>query len=93
VATFLSLVKHILRSAILKGGKVRQPVARLFKRIKISFFNRLRETAHLIPPELEGVNILVYTPEEFIEMKREGNAFAEMIMEEGIIIYDRQTEN
>ena len=50
-------------------------------------------SARLISPELEGVDILVYTPEEFIEMKREGNAFAEMIIEEGIIIYDRQTEN
>jgi predicted nucleotidyltransferase len=57
------------------------------------FFDRLRETGRLIPPGLEGVDILVYTPEEFIEMKREGNAFAEMITEEGIIIYDRQTEN
>jgi hypothetical protein len=65
----------------------------VIKRTKKLFFTRLRETALLIPPGLEGVDILVYTPEEFIEMKREGNAFAEMIMEEGIIIYDRQTEN
>lgn len=65
----------------------------VIKRTKKPFFNRLRETVRLIPPELEGADILVYTPEEFIEMKREGNAFAEMIMEEGIIIYDRQTEN
>ena len=65
----------------------------VIKRTKKPFFNRLCETARLIPPELEGVDILVYTPEEFIEMKREGNAFAEMTMEEGIIIYDRQTEN
>jgi hypothetical protein len=33
-----------------------------------------------------------FTPEEFVEMKREGNAFAEMITVEGIIIYDRQAE-
>ena len=65
----------------------------VIKRTKKPFFNRLRETARLIPPGLSGVDILVYTPEEFTEMKREGNAFAEMIMEEGIIIYDRQTEN
>lgn len=65
----------------------------VIKRTKKPFFNRLRETVRLVPPELEGVDILVYTPEEFIEMKLEGNAFAEMIMEEGIIIYDRQTEN
>jgi predicted nucleotidyltransferase len=65
----------------------------VIKRTKKPFFNRLRETARLIPLGLEGADILVYTPEEFIQMKREGNAFAEMIMEEGIIIYDRQTEN
>ena len=65
----------------------------VIKRTKAPFFDRLRETARLVPPGLEGVDILVYTPEEFFEMKRGGNAFAEMIMEEGIIIYDRQAEN
>ena len=65
----------------------------VIKRTKKHFFTRLRETARLIPPELGAVDILVYTPEEFIEMKREGNAFAEMITEEGIIIYERKTEN
>jgi predicted nucleotidyltransferase len=65
----------------------------VIKRTTKSFFNRLRETARLIPPDLKCVDILVYTPEEFTEMKRGGNAFAEMIMKEGIIIYDRKTEN
>jgi len=40
-----------------------------------------------------GVDVLVYTPKEFAEMRREGNAFAEMILEEGALIYDRQAEN
>jgi predicted nucleotidyltransferase len=65
----------------------------VIKKTQKSFFDRLRETARLVPPELEGADILVYTPEEFIEMEREGNAFVEMIMEKDIIIYDRQTEN
>jgi predicted nucleotidyltransferase len=65
----------------------------VIKKTEKNFFSRLRETIRLIPPDLKGVDILVYTPEEFIEMKRVGNAFAEMIMEEGIIIYDRKTEN
>jgi hypothetical protein len=65
----------------------------VIKKTQKSFFDHLRETARLVPPELEGADILVYTPEEFIEMEREGNAFVEMIMEKDIIIYDRQTEN
>jgi predicted nucleotidyltransferase len=64
----------------------------VIKRTKKTFFNRLREVARLIPPELGGADILVYTPEEFVAMQREGNALAEMITEEGIIIYDRQEE-
>ena len=65
----------------------------VIKRTNKPFFTRLRETARLIPPELEGVDILVYTPAEYAEMKREGNALAELITEEGIVIYDRQTES
>ena len=40
-----------------------------------------------------GVDILVYTPDEFAVMQQNGNAFAEMITEEARLIYDRQAKN
>lgn len=52
------------------------------------FFDRLRETARLLPSEVGAVDIFVYTPEEFANMKAQGNAFAEMIEDEGMVIYD-----
>ena len=57
------------------------------------FWDRLREAARLLPSEIGGVDILVYTPDEFAAMQREGNAFVEMIIEEGRLIYDQQAKN
>jgi hypothetical protein len=37
-----------------------------------------------------GVDILVYAPEEFAAMREQGNAFAEMVVEEGRLIYGRE---
>ncbi len=34
-----------------------------------------------------AIDILVYTPAEFEAMQQEGNAFAEMVVEEGRLIY------
>ena len=57
------------------------------------FFDRLREISGFLPAEIGGLDILVYTPKEFARMRREGNAFVEMILEEGSLIYERKTEN
>lgn len=57
------------------------------KSTPLPFFDRLREVLRLLPAELGAVDVLVYTPEEFAAMQREGNAFAEMIVEEGRLIY------
>ncbi len=65
----------------------------VIKQTSSAFFDRLREAARFLPPDMGGVDILVYTPEEFEKMKREGNAFAELIAEEGALIYDGQKEN
>ncbi len=59
----------------------------VIKRTPAPFFDRLREVAHLLPASLGGVDILVYTPEEFAAMQRDGNAFACMVAEEGRLIY------
>src|SRR3990167_7213635 len=57
------------------------------KSTPLPFFDRLREVLRLLPAALGAVDVLVYTPEEFAAMQREGNAFAEMIVEEGRLIY------
>lgn len=62
------------------------------KSTPLPFFDRLREVLRLLPAELGAVDVLVYTPEEFAAMQREGNAFAEMIVEEGWLIYGEQAE-
>jgi predicted nucleotidyltransferase len=65
----------------------------IIKETESPFFDRLREVSKFLPGNMGGVDVLVYTPKEFAEMRREGNAFAEMILEEGSLIYDRQAEN
>ena len=65
----------------------------VIKQTAAPFWDRLREVASLLPPDIGGVDILVYTPDEFAAMQQSGNAFAEMIAEEARIIYDRQAKN
>lgn len=62
----------------------------LIKSTSAPFMERLLEVARLLPPEVGPVDILVYTPEEFTAMVETGNTFAEMILEEGILIYERE---
>ncbi len=61
----------------------------IIKRTSEPFFDRLREVTRLLPPDSGSVDILVYTPEEFQRMREEGNAFAELIEEEGVLIHGR----
>lgn len=65
----------------------------IIKQTDTPFLERLREVAHLLPSDVGGVDILVYTPEEFAAMKRQGNAFAEMILEEGRLIYENEAKS
>ena len=62
----------------------------VIKRTALPFLERLREVGRLLPADFGGVDVLVYTPEEFAEMLANGNAFAEMIAEEGCVIYAQQ---
>jgi predicted nucleotidyltransferase len=66
----------------------------IIKRTTEPFWDRLREAARLFSGSIAGsADILVYTPEEFSDMLARGNAFAEMIVEEGRLIYDQQTHD
>jgi uncharacterized protein len=62
----------------------------VIKRTTQGFFERLREVGKLLPAAIGGVDMLVYTPEEFEMMLQDGNAFAEMVAEEGLLIYAEQ---
>ena len=64
----------------------------VIRRSKVPFLERLQEVARLLPAEAGSVDVLVYTPDEFSAMRRDGNAFAEMIAEEGLLIYGRYPE-
>ena len=65
----------------------------IIKQTEVPFLDRLREVASFLPAEIGAVDILVYTPDEFVAMQQNGNAFAEMIAEEARLIYDRQAKN
>ncbi len=64
----------------------------MIKRTTAPFFERLMEVGRLLPAGTGGVDILVYTPDEFLPMQRDGNAFAEMIAEEGRLSFAREKE-
>jgi len=64
----------------------------VIKRTILPFFQRLEEVAALLPRGVGGVDVLVYTPEEFEAMRRDGNAFAELIVEEGQLLYAGQPD-
>lgn len=61
----------------------------VIKQTSAPFFERMLEIARLLPAEVGAVDLLVYTPEEFAAMRRDGNAFTEMVAEEGRLIYGR----
>jgi predicted nucleotidyltransferase len=62
----------------------------VIKDTDVPFLQRLREVARLLPPETGGVDLLVYTPAEFSQMLRDGNAFAETVVEEGVLVHGRR---
>jgi predicted nucleotidyltransferase len=64
----------------------------IIKETERPFLDRLSEVAALLPPDVGGVDLLVYTPAEFSEMAARGNAFVEMVLEEGRVIYDGQAD-
>lgn len=54
------------------------------------FFERIKEALSFIE-EHGAIDLLVYTPAEFEHMKDVQNAFIELLLEEGICIYDAET--
>jgi len=59
------------------------------KRTDKGFLSRLEDFYAHLEPRVEGVGILVYTPEEFKEMK-ESNQFVRSALRSGRALYERQ---
>jgi hypothetical protein len=55
----------------------------------VPFLERALPICRHFPLELGGVDLLVYTPEEWQTMQQNGNAFAETVLEEGRLIYEQ----
>ena len=54
---------------------------------EMPFLERTAMVMKSLPLSVGAIDLLVYTPEEFRQMLLDGNAFAEMLIEEGKIIY------
>jgi len=61
----------------------------IVKDTQAGFFHRLKEAAACLPEDWGPVDVLVYTPDELRRMEEEGNAFVEMLLEEGELIYEK----
>ena len=56
---------------------------------KKPFIERLGEVIMYVRKELYPVDILVYTPDEFEEMKKNSNPFIEEVLKDGKVIYEK----
>lgn len=59
----------------------------VIKQTASPYFQRASELAALLP--FGRVDAFVFTPEEFEKMKARGNALAEIVETEGVILYER----
>jgi predicted nucleotidyltransferase len=62
----------------------------IVERTDLPFLQRLRQVRRLIRPKV-GTDILVYTPEEFEQLRRERPFFREEILAKGMVVYERDS--
>jgi len=60
----------------------------IIKETEERFLDRLETIYELVQPRF-AMDVLVYTPQEFTEMQERGNSFVEMVLKEGIVVYER----
>ena len=60
----------------------------IVERTNLPFWQRLRQTRRLLQAQV-GTDILVYTPEEFDQLRRERPFFREEILAKGKVVYER----
>ena len=56
----------------------------------LPFMQRLRKVRKLLQPKV-GTDILVYTPEEYEQLRQERSFFREEILSNGMVVYERDT--
>lgn len=61
----------------------------IIKQTDKRFLERLREVVGFLPPHRGGIDIFVYTPEEFVRMKEEENPFIEQVLKDSKILYEK----
>jgi predicted nucleotidyltransferase len=61
----------------------------IVQQTKLPFFERTKQALKLIRPKV-GVDLLIYTPEEFSILSKERRFFREEIMAKGRVLYARQ---
>jgi len=60
----------------------------IIKETKERFLDRLKTVYELVQPTF-ALDVLVYTPGEFAEMRKQSNPFIEMVLKEGVVIYEK----
>ncbi len=60
----------------------------IIKETEERFLDRLERVYELVKPTF-AMDVLVYTPQEFAEMQERDNPFIEMVLKEGVVIYER----
>jgi predicted nucleotidyltransferase len=60
----------------------------IIKETQERFLDRLEKVYELVKPTF-AMDVLVYTPQEFHEMRERDNPFIEMVLKEGVVIYER----
>jgi predicted nucleotidyltransferase len=60
----------------------------IIKETQERFLDRLEKVYELVKPTF-AMDVLVYTPQEFAEMQERENPFIEVVMKEGVVIYER----
>ena len=58
------------------------------EKTELSFFQRLRQIRKLLQPRV-GMDIMVYTPEEFNQLSAERPFFSDEIVAKGKVVYER----
>jgi len=60
----------------------------IIKETEERFLDRLERVYELVKPTF-AMDVLVYTPQEFAEMRERDNPFIEIVLKEGVVIYER----
>ncbi len=63
----------------------------IIKETQERFLDRLERVYDLVKPTF-AMDVLVYTPKELAEMQERNNYFTEMVLKEGVVIYERPKE-